>query len=250
MKALILRLDAPLMSFGTVMVDHHGFIDRFPGMSMVVGMIGNALGWDHGDAVRLTNLQSHLQFAARWDVVPEEFVDYQTVDLSQPKMTDPFWTTRGEVERRAGGSASKGTHQRYRHFWADGLMTVALSVDDGGRPDLLTIGEALSYPIRPLFFGRKVCLPGRPVLNPHHAWMEGPDLLTILSRVDVWDRDGRINVDSEPREGCWPCSLAESEKARTIYDLRDWSTQLMSGSRRRCEGLVRRDYRGTTLGGD
>lgn len=250
MRALILRLDAPFMSFGKVMVDHHGFIDRFPGTAMLVGMIGNALGWEHRDADQLNDLQNRLQYAARWDVTPEEFVDYQTVHLAQAKMEDPFWTTRGEVERRAGGSASKGTHQRYRHYWADGLITVALSVDDSGTPDLLTIGEALARPARPLFFGRKVCLPGRPILEPGNALVTGPDLLTILRRVDVWNRGGSLSADSEPREGCWPESLSDVGMERTIYDQRDWTNQLMTGARRRREGLVGRDFSGTALGGD
>ena len=250
MNALILRLDAPLMSFGTVMVDHHGFIDRFPGTAMFVGLIGNALGWEHRDAERLTALQNRLQYAARWDVAPEEMVDYQTVDLAQSKMADPFWTTRGKVERRAGGSASKGTHQRYRHFWANGLMTVAMSVDDDADPDLATIGEALARPARPLFLGRKVCLPSRPVLDPHQAVRVGPDVLTILCHVEVWDRTGTVIADATPREGCWPAHLSQSGLERTVYDLRDWSNQLMTGARRRREGLVRRDSSGLALGGD
>jgi len=53
MKALILRLDAPLMSFGGVMIDQHGFIERFPGTSLLTGLVANALGWGHGDYERL-----------------------------------------------------------------------------------------------------------------------------------------------------------------------------------------------------
>ena len=45
MKALILRFDAPMVSFGGVTVDQHGFTDSYPGQAMLTGLIANALGW-------------------------------------------------------------------------------------------------------------------------------------------------------------------------------------------------------------
>ena len=42
--ALLLRLDAPLMSFGAPMVDSNGVIQEFPALSMLTGLLGNALG--------------------------------------------------------------------------------------------------------------------------------------------------------------------------------------------------------------
>jgi len=59
MKALVLRLDAPMMSFGGVMVDQHGVIDRFPGVALLTGLIANALGWHHG-ATRAPGFRSAL----------------------------------------------------------------------------------------------------------------------------------------------------------------------------------------------
>ncbi|WP_324669367.1 type I-E CRISPR-associated protein Cas5/CasD [Geochorda subterranea] len=44
MRALVMRFDAPLVSFGSVLVDQHGFIDLFPGTSMLTGLVANALG--------------------------------------------------------------------------------------------------------------------------------------------------------------------------------------------------------------
>ena len=45
--ALILRFDAPLMSFGGPMVDHNGVVQDFPPTSLLTGLIGNALGYEH-----------------------------------------------------------------------------------------------------------------------------------------------------------------------------------------------------------
>lgn len=239
MRAIVLRLDAPMVSFGTVLVDRHGFTDRFPGTAMLTGLLANALGWHHKDFDRLQALQDRLQFAARWDVRPEHLVDYHTVDLGQPKMAHPGWTTRGEPEHRAGGpSARFGTHQRLRHYWVDGLMTVALTVT-GGNPDLNTILEALRRPARPLFLGRKTCLPARPLLDPKTPVVEGDDLLAILKQVPIWDRGG-AEVPHKSLEACWPASASSGAhgEVRRVFDLRDWASGLPAGSRLRAEGLI------------
>ena len=179
MKAVILRFDAPMISFGSVIVDHHGFTDFFPGVSMLTGMIGNSLGWHHTDFERLQDLQDRIDFAARWDVRPNRVIDYHTVDLGSDKMCKPGWTTRGEIEHRAGGTGAKyGTHQRYRHYLTDGLMTVALGLVGEGYPGLDTIKEAFERPARPLFLGRKTCLPARPFwtlsTRLRKAWISCP----------------------------------------------------------------------------
>jgi len=240
MKALILRLDAPLMSFGTVMVDQHGFTDRFPGTAMLTGLIANALGWDHRDFDRLQSLQDRLEYAARWDSEPERIVDYHTVDLGQAKMSAPGWTTRGLPEHRAGSEGARlGTHQRYRHYWADGLMTVALYLKGDVDPDLEEVGNALRHPARPLFLGRKACLPARPLLDPRNPVVEGENLLAILRKVPVWKRDG-TPAGNVATYACWPAELGVSGRGevRRVYDLRDWRNQIPAGSRWRAEGLL------------
>ena len=255
MKALILRLDAPLMSFGGVMIDQHGFIERFPGTSLLTGLIGNALGWRHEDFHNLQALQDRLQYAARWDTTPVRIIDYHTVDLGQPKMLgydlpktekqQEFlggWTTRGAPEHRKGGrDAKRGIHIRHRHHWADGLMTVALALTSEAEPDLQTILAALARPARPLFLGRKACLPARPLLDPEPI-REGPDLLAILQSVPRWDRQGRPLEDDGQMEACWPAELGLPDgtrgQIRRVYDLRDWSNQLHAGNRERAEGII------------
>ena len=242
MRALVLRLDAPLMSFGGVLVDHHGFIERFPGTALLTGLLANALGWRHGDFHRLQALQERMRYAARWDVPPVRIVDYHTVDLGQPKMCAPGWTTRGAPEHRAGGpDARRGTHIRYRHYWADGLMTLALGLADGEGPDLHELYEALRRPARPVFLGRKACLPARPLLDPEPL-REGADLLAILRAVPYWDRAGERRSDAPACEACWPAELGLPEgtrgELRRVYDLRDWANQLPAGSRDRVEGRL------------
>lgn len=251
MKALVLRLDGPMMSFGSVLVDQHGFIDQFPGQAMLTGLCANALGWEHSDFHKLQELQRRLDYAARWDERPLLMVDYHTVDLGQPKMIgyadrtkrgDPVggWTTRGTVQHRAGGEGAKfGTHQRFRHYWVNGLMTVTLGLAGDEEPQIETLAEAFRLPARPLFLGRKTCLPARPLLDPHTPIAEGEDLLAILQQVPIWDRAGQVKPLDEPLPACWPVDSGSSSGfVRRVFDLRDWANQIHAGSRHRVEGVI------------
>ena len=67
MDVLILRFDAPLMSFGAPIVDNQGEIQPYPALSMMTGLLGNALGFDHSEFDRLERLQERLRYASRQD---------------------------------------------------------------------------------------------------------------------------------------------------------------------------------------
>jgi CRISPR system Cascade subunit CasD len=124
---LLMRLEAPLMSFGTTAVDHRRPIQPWPAVSMLTGLLANALGWDRSDTVAL----------------------------------DRGWTTRGVVEERGGGADSyKSPHLRSRDYRADASVLVAVRLDEADEaPTLVQLASALDNPQRPLFLGRKGCLP-------------------------------------------------------------------------------------------
>ena len=126
-RYLLLRFDAPLMSFGGVVVDMHGVTMDFPGRSLLVGLFGNALGYDHGDALQLTELQQRLRHAVRQDRRGQPLADFQTASLGQPFL-EAGWTTTGKAEARRGGSAKKGTHIRHRHYVTDAVFTIAVEL--------------------------------------------------------------------------------------------------------------------------
>ena len=77
----ILRFEAPMMSFGAPIVSEEGLIQPFPALSMMTGLLANALGYDHSEAKKHERLQQALSYAVREDVPGEKIVDYQTVDL-------------------------------------------------------------------------------------------------------------------------------------------------------------------------
>jgi CRISPR system Cascade subunit CasD len=240
MDILLLRFDAPLMSFGAVMVDQHGPTERFPGLSLLTGLFANALGLRHGEASALETLQGRIEYAARWDIEPKEILDYHTVDLGQFKMSEPGWTTRGESEHRTGGvSAALGIHQRYRHYWANGVMTLAVSLGGGGEPTVASLAERLSRPVRPLFLGRKTCLPSAPLLLDV---VEADDILAALrAEPPVAQRPGK--PPKQRMSACWPLAFDEIGPGRSgrrvsVYDRRDWRNQVHTGRRQRYEGWL------------
>ncbi len=250
MEILLLRFDAPLMSFGGVMVDQHGPTERFPGVSLLAGLFGNALGHAHGDAEALVILQNRIDYAARWDIAPEALLDYHTVDLGQEKMCEPGWTTHGFPEHRAGGDEARyGTHIRYRHYWANGVMTLAVTLKEVGDPSITALAKAIAKPARPLFIGRKTCLPAMPLLLGR---VEADNVLEALRRAPLTQdrlarrnrrsgvKSGAENSTLNTREACWPAHLGESPKSRvvSIYDRRDWRNQIHAGRRLRVEGWL------------
>lgn len=234
MECLILRFDAPLMSFGGVRVDQHNPTARFPGRAQLTGLFANALGWDHADMDALNALQGRIVYAARWDVPAEALRDYQTVDLGQPHLSRPGWTTRGEPEHREGGPAARfGTHERQRHYWANGVLTAAIGLIEGGGPDLEELESALRQPERPLFLGRKPCLPAAPVLLGRR---EAADLRTALAAEPADARAGEL---PGLLEACWPATgTDDGRQVKSWTDDRDWHAQVHVGQRLMVEGLL------------
>jgi len=236
MKALILRFDAPLVSFGGPSIDHHGVVQRFPARSMLTGLAANALGWCHGDVERLQRLQDRLRFAARIDRLGESLIDYQTVALGLPWMQAERagWTTRGHISVR-GGLFSDAIHIRLRHYRADSLHTVALALADQESPSLEDLAAALREPARPLFIGRKCCLPAAPILL---RVVEAESLPDALARVPRSRR-----TDAGPLPVC--CSEADAHhdfsarsRAVAVTDERDWASRVHVGRRLLREGFV------------
>ena len=159
---LILRLEAPIMSFGGVAVDNRGVEMAFPPVSMITGLLGNALGYKRQEFDLLQRLQDRIRMAIRIDREGSILNDFQTVQLAA---NDQGWTTRGTPEGRAGGAKTyDNKHLRYRNYHADRVVSIALYlVPQAEAPDVAALLAALNEPARPLFIGRKSCLPSAPI---------------------------------------------------------------------------------------
>lgn len=227
MDVLILRLQAPLMAFGATAVDNRGVIDRFPAASMLTGLLANALGFDQSDGAIHDRLQQRLIFAARLDKAGQRLIDYQTVDLGQPLFDATGWTTWGRREDRRGGPASSGTHIRFRHYWAGACCTIALRLQPlDETPTIDDLAIALERPARPLFIGRKSCLPSGPLLAERQ---NAVSVLKALERSPLPEDASAVRR----YEAQWPATDGERAGSRLveICDTRDWTNQFHSGRR-------------------
>ncbi len=242
LEVLILRFDAPLMSFGTTMIDNLGVIQEFPGLSLITGLLGNALGFEHRDAASLQELQSRVVYAVRADLRGEFLQDYQSVDLGTEYMRaqEVGWTTRGKVSSR-GGASGTGTHLRYRDYWAGAMFTLALSLRNADRsPTMTELGTALRDPARPLFLGRKCCIPSSPVFLKQ---VQAETCLEALVNEPTPVRRAQTKKTSKEKVAVWfpvdekPLPCVQEIREMVVVDIRDWHDQIHVGQRTIRHGL-------------
>ncbi|MYA01030.1 MAG: type I-E CRISPR-associated protein Cas5/CasD [Chloroflexi bacterium] len=254
MRHIIINLEAPLMAFGGETIDNLGVVRPFPAASMLTGMFANALGWRRTDRQKHQDLQDRLAFAARIEREPAgglSMQDYQTVKMGDT-IDIPLggwtvgWTTRGEPEKRGGQLGSRGsgpfTHIRYRDYYADMRVTVALRLRDVGDSDAPTLDElapALEYPKRPLFIGRKPCLPSAPLFG---GFGEGETCLAALLNAPlVYPDEAPPNVRMQwhDREGV---DSVKASRIQMLTDERNWVSGLHGGGRLAHEGSVDKSH--------
>ena len=229
---LVLRFEAPLMAFGGVAIDHVGRTRDFPSASLLTGLIGNALGWCGTDRAEHQRLQDRLIFAARRDREGTSLSESQNVQLSKD---ESGWTTFGTPEGRRGSSYDN-PHRRRRDYHADSALQVALSLDPAAeRPSLEDVAGAVERPARPLFLGRKSCLPAVPMLGDDaFRWVDAPTAHAALCRMP-----GRCDsLRAQWPEGQGPETGPGVDRILEISDLRNWHTGLHGGSRRVVEGRI------------
>lgn len=221
---LLMRLRAPLIAFGGEAIDNYGVIRDFPALSMVTGLIANALGWDRADFDAHDRLQTRLVMGTRLDRDGQRLMDFQTAQLAK---SDSGWTTRGRPESRTGISYDS-PHLRYRDYHADLDALIALRLEPADEaPALDDIAHALDHPMRPLFIGRKPCLPSsRLFVDIIHA----ADVLDALQRAPA-------STDSTFRFQ-WPQGEGTLPHARSVdvCDERNWRSGVHGGWRAVYEG--------------
>lgn len=232
MRHLVLRLEAPLVSFGDVSIDALGPISEFPSSSMITGLLANALGYRREEGERLNALQQRIVHGARIDAAGDRFTEFQTAQLGAG---DTGWTTRGRAEGRAGGAKTYDSpHLRYRDHHADLRCTLALRLTDAASvaatPTLDDVAEALDAPARPLFLGRKACLPSRRILD---GWVEAPSLFDALLAIppteghvlqSAWRPGATVRLSLSSAEPC-PAGF----RAHRASERRDWAAGVHVG---------------------
>ena len=237
MRHLLLNLEAPLMAFGGETIDNYGVIRWFPAASMLTGLLANALGWRRVDRELHERLQERLVFAARIDREPHggmRLTDFQTAKLGA---NDRGWTTRGEPEGRAGGVATYDSpHLRYRDYYADMRVTVALRLEpEAGDPSLDRLAHALQEPARPLFIGRKPCLPSAPLFAGFHEG--GASALDALLKTPLaceHEAPDRVRLLWAAADSGTDALGLDAQRSM-LTDERNWISGLHGGGRAVCE---------------
>jgi CRISPR system Cascade subunit CasD len=231
MRWLVLVLRAPLASFGGEAIDARGVTRDFPAASALTGLLGNALGYERHEAGLLHRLQTRLVFGALRETEPPlgRLTDFQTARLSKD---DRGWITRGEPEGRAGGAETyKNPHIRTRDYHADAALTVVLRLAPAEEPpDLEALAAALDRPARPLFIGRKACLPAAPINGGFVEAPSAPDALVAVAAPSA-----------RPFRAIWPVDEGEAgaDRILTLTDERNWRSGLHGGGRRVVEGRIK-----------
>lgn len=217
---LHLRLSAPLMAFGGVAIDHVGPTRDFPSASALTGLFANALGWRRDETTAHQALQDRLLFGALIAHQGRLLTDNQNAKL---EANDIGWTTWGYPEGRGGGAEThKNRHRRRRDYLADHDCRVVLRLVEGAGPDLDHLAASLDRPARPLFIGRKPCLPATPLFA---GWVEGRSVPEALAALGLCGR------------ALWPQTGNEPGGA-DLADLRNWQSGLHGGSRQVVEGHI------------
>lgn len=255
MEQIILSLDAPWMSFGSPAVDRHRPTARFPGQSLLTGLLANALGYDRRDSDRLEQLQDAIAYAARIDREPPDDIpeqDFRTARLGPG--ADLYhergewvigWTTRGQPATRAGSPATyeRGGHQRrWLDHRADTKCTIALTTNHNRQvPTINDLAQALRRPARTLFIGRKACLPAARI---YQATTDHPTPLLALLATPVQREPGpnpeHLRLQWDPKDDpVTPAGIAGVRNS-PAYDLMDWRAGVHTGRRQVREGALRR----------
>ena len=131
MNTLLLRLAAPIQSWGSDSKFDKRMTSREPTKSGVIGMLAAALGRERDEPL---NDLVELRFGVRIDQPGQFLKDFQT----------------------ARPTGSKNAFVSMRHYLMDAVFLVGL---EGSWHFLLTLEAAVLTPVFPLYLGRRSCPP-------------------------------------------------------------------------------------------
>ncbi|SRR5574344_748624 len=192
MKTLLLRLAAPMQSWGDESDFEYRRTKREPTKSGVIGMISSAMGIKRSED---SSFLYSLRFGVRVDQegIDVDRYDYQITRTSKKNNRTGSYSLvkNGEYELE-----EKSTILSYRYYLYDAVFLVGLEGDD----DLIVrVQDALKRPMWPLFLGRRSCPPsGRMLLGIRNDNLE--DALTVepfLAGENISDRKLRFVVEPQ-----------------------------------------------------
>ena len=233
-EILLVRLEGPLQAWGDAAYDTRRPTRVFPTRSALAGLLASALGLTYRDAAITARLHDALRYAVRVDRVGSVITDFQTAELAT---TQAGWTRWG-IERREIANVTRTLQVRGRRpfpsatqillkgYLADASFLAAMTLRPDAPVTLDDVASALRRPARPLFLGRRACLPSRPLLEGRIV----ADSLYEALRIGL---DAFVPCWYEPGDG--PDSV---ERRFDSWDLRDYITDRFEGVRVLVRGTV------------
>lgn len=177
MSALILRLAAPLQSWGERGTFKEKDTTDFPTRSGLLGLLASAAGIRRGDS--LGDL-TELDFIVRIDRPGVRVIDFHTVGGGYP---------RQQGIPTAEGKRKNSAIVTHRHYLADAVFTVACT---GPERAVTTAAAAVAAPHWQPYLGRRSCPPEQPMVL---GLVD--DAETALHRVPLPPRPRR--TDQQPQ---------------------------------------------------
>lgn len=178
MDTLLLRIAAPLQSWGVNAKFDRRTSQKEPTKSAVIGMLAGALGRKRNQDI--SDLTEGLRFGTRTDQRGRHLVDFHIA------------------------KSEKSAYVTYRHYLSDAIFLVGL---EGEANLILQIEEALRRPYYPLFLGRRSCPPeGEMILGIEknrslESCLEEFPRLVSRSKQAMNRREGKMAVFIEPKRG-------------------------------------------------
>lgn len=167
MPTLLLRLAAPLQSWGNNSKFETRTTDRMPTKSGVVGMLAAALGLRRDED--LSEL-SALNFGVRADRAGEIIIDFHTV------------------------RSEKNSYVTYRHYLTDAVFLAGV---EGSKEILEGLENALKNPRFPLFLGRRSCPPTLPIVVGIREKTLESSLREEPPQCDKFDSTMRVQIETD-----------------------------------------------------
>ena len=170
MAVALVNWRGPASSLAGPTADGSGSSLPIPSRGVITGMVGAAFGYAPGSP-ELLDLEQALDIAAVVRNPGTEFRDYQTVDITTPRMGRYQLTPDGLIER--GGAKDKERLIVTRPMAAgfEAILFIA-------GVDAASVDAALREPVFDLYLGRRGCLPSIPLAGG----VEEGDIDTAVSR--------------------------------------------------------------------
>ena len=201
---LILRLEGALQSWGENAKWDFRDSASMPTKSGVVGLIACAMGLEREDP-EIAALSRAIRIAVRADRPGTRIVDFQTI-------------TGNPLRNAEGKPRSLGnTFISERAYLQDASFLVVIETDEVWHGRIVT---ALQNPRRPIYLGRKCCVPSRPVLE-----CDCPDYRDLLDAVRRYPRAERAGdaVMTYESEKALPDSVTYTRPDETAEGYRSFA---------------------------